>query len=361
MLRSTASRYSLFADDLDAVLDHTRRDFGTLQGKRLFLTGGTGFFGMWLVETFLKANESLSLDAKLVVLSRDPAAFLVRSPHLAERAGLEFHQGDVRDFNFPAGPFSHVIHAATEASAQLNEGAPARMFDVIVSGTQRAIDFSVSSGVEKVLLVSSGAVYGPQPPEMTHVSEEYRGGPDPLAPASAYGEGKRVAEMQAAIAARNFGLDTSIARCFAFVGPYLPLDRHFAVGNFLRDSLAGNAIQIKNDGRVYRSYLYAADLAIWLWTILFRGASCRPYNVGSDRAVSILEVAQAAAAVADKRLEVRVGRAPDLTAPVSAYVPSNERARRELGLQVLTSLETAMARTFRWHRQKNAPITREGS
>jgi dTDP-glucose 4,6-dehydratase len=213
------------------------------------------------------------------------------------------------------------------------------------------IDFSLSSGAEKVLLVSSGAIYGPQPPDVTHVSEEYCGGPDPLAPAAAYGEGKRVAEMQGAIAARNFGLDIGIARCFAFVGPYLALDRHFAVGNFLRDALGGRAIQVQGDGRAYRSYLYAADLAIWLWTILFRGASCRPYNVGSDRAVSILEVAQAAAAVADKRLEVCLGRQSD-RGPASSYVPAIDRARRELGLQVFTAFETAIARTFAWHRQK---------
>ena len=97
------------------------------------------------------------------------------------------------------------------------------MQDTIIEGTRRALDFAVQRSAAKFLLCSSGAVYGRQPPEMDFVAEDHAGGPDSLDPASAYAEGKRVAELLCATYSRDNGLETKIARCFAFLGPYLPL------------------------------------------------------------------------------------------------------------------------------------------
>lgn len=351
--------FSLAPQDLDHVLERTRDAWQELRAGRLFITGGTGFFGMWLLETFLWANERLALGAEATVLSRNPGAFLNRAPHLAAHRAIEMAQGDVGSFQFPEGDFSHVIHAATEASAKLNEQSPARMLETIIAGTQRTLDFAVAARAQKLLLTSSGAVYGKQPPETTHVAEDYSGAPDPQSPAAAYGEGKRVAELLCGIASRQFGLETKIARCFAFVGPYLPLDAHFAVGNFLRDVLCGRSIAVGGDGTPHRSYLYAADLAVWLWTILFRGQSCRAYNVGSDESLSIREIAAATARVAPQATTVQVAQAARPGALPARYVPAVERARNELGLDVAIPFSEALRRTLAWH-QTTSPARLAG-
>ena len=342
------SPYTLFPEDLDHILNHTRDLWEELRGRRIFITGGTGFFGMWLVESFLWANEKLKLGAGVTVLSRDPDGFLRNASHLARHEALFFHKGDVRSFAFPEENFSHVIHAATSSDAQLYEQDPLSMLDTIVEGTRRVLDFTVHCGARKFLLTSSGAVYGRQPAELTHVPEDYAGGPDPTDRHSAYGEGKRMAELLTVLYARQHGFEAKIARGFAFVGPYLPLDAHFAIGNFIRDALQGGPIQVNGDGTPYRSYLYAADLAIWLWTILFRGRSCQPYNLGSDEALTIREVAQAVANLVSPPIAVRSGEAPTPGAKASRYVPCVDRARRELGLDVSVETAEACHRTIHW-------------
>ena len=337
------------AKDLDHILAHTQGLWEELRGRRVFITGGTGFFGCWLLESFIWANEKLGLDANILVLTRNPEAFHKKAPHIAAHPAVDIQAGDVRSFEFPKGEFSHVIHAATEASASLNEESPLLMFDTIVQGTRRTLDFARQCGAGKFLLTSSGAVYGRQPPDMTHVPEDYQGAPDPLDTGSIYGEGKRAAELLCAVYSKKFGIESKIARCFAFVGPYLPLDIHFAIGNFIRDGLNGGPIQVNGDGTPYRSYLYAADLAIWLWTILIKGESCRSYNVGSEDAMTITEVAHTVASVFDPPCEVQIAKQAVPSKPAERYVPSTQRARTDLGLKTYVGPEEVARRTVSWH------------
>jgi nucleoside-diphosphate-sugar epimerase len=332
--------------DLDLILAHTGDLWEEMRGRHLFITGGTGFFGCWLLESFVWANDHLGLDASVVVLTRNPDDFLRKANHLASHSAIAFHRGDVRDFDFPKGTFSHIIHAATEASAQLNTENPMLMFDTIVEGTRHLLEFARHCGATKLLFTSSGAVYGKQPPELHRIPEDYRGAPDPTDSASAYGEGKRAAEQLCALHHKQYGTEVKIARCFAFIGPYLPLDIHYAVGNFIRDGINGGPIQVKGDGTPYRSYLYAADLAAWLWTILFRGVSCRPYNVGSEEAITIADLAKTVAVSFPYTIEVQLAEKPNLGRTPERYVPSTTRAREELGLEQTFSLRQSLVLTI---------------
>jgi nucleoside-diphosphate-sugar epimerase len=340
----------LAASDLDLVLEHTAPLWDAVRHSRIFLTGGTGFFGCWLVESFCHINRALQLGTQLVVLTRNPAAFAEKCPHLAADPAVTLHAGDVRHGDFPAGAFDFVIHAATATDARFNEADPLDAFSTIVGGTEHVLEFAAARGAVHFLLTSSGAVYGRQPPGLTRVPETFTGGPDPLAPANVYHEGKRAAEMLCALHAQKSGLACAIARGWTFVGPHLPLHLHFAIGNFIGDVLAGRPIRIQGDGSPRRSYLYTADLAIWLWTMLFRAPSLVPINVGSSHDFSILELAQTVAAVLRPETEIQVARMPDPKAAPLRYVPSVERARELLGLAQTVSLEESILRTAAWHR-----------
>jgi dTDP-glucose 4,6-dehydratase len=249
-------------------------------------------------------------------------------------------------FEFPRGEFACVVHAATET---VHRQDPLEIFERNVDGTRRVLEFARCAGAERLLFTSSGAVYGRQPPELALVPEDHPGAPPATEVAAAYGNAKRAAEFLCAAHARRHGTVAAIARCFAFVGPHLPLDANYAVGNFIRDALAGGPIRIQGDGTPRRSYLYAADLAVWLWTILLRGESCRPYNVGAEENVGIADLARTVAAAVNPAAAVEIAGRPEAARAPERYVPSTRRAREELGLAARIPLAEGIRRTAAWH------------
>lgn len=315
-----------------------------LSGQKIFIAGGTGFIGKWLLATLLDANERLCLDCHITVLSRDPSSFQRAWPEVAGR--VKWIEGDVRDFSITNEHFDVIVHAATDVAAQVS---PQEVFSTCLEGTRHLLELAGKCGAKKFLLVSSGAVYGELSTGMTHVPETYMGGPNPMLASSAYGEGKRVSEWLCAQASSN-RFEVKIARVFALVGPHLPLDRHFAIGNFIKSAMACEQIIIRGDGTPYRSYLYAADMAGWLWAVLIRGRPSHPYNVGSEESISIRALAE--------RIRGFFKCAESVVAVQNAqpgmasqhYVPDTTRARRELHLPAAMMLDEAIARTACWHR-----------
>ena len=187
--------------------------------------------------------------------------------------------------------------------------------------------------------------YGHQRADWRLLSQDYHGAPDPLDPKSAYGEGKRVGELLSVLQSKQSGFEAKIARCFAFIGPHLPLDAHFAAGNFIRDAIAGSPIVVKGDGKSVRSYLYASDLAIWLWTILFKGKASRAYNVGSDDALSVASLAHAIAAVARSAVNIDGFGSGGAR---SRYVPAVGRVKSDLCLGITVAQSDAIRRSIQW-------------
>ena len=273
--------------DLDEILDAAADDVRLFTRARLYVTGGTGFVGTWLLRTIAHANRRLGTEIVVDALTRSVADVRARSPDLASDASIRLVEGDILA-PVATGTYDGVIHAATPSTGALNEREPARMLALIVDGTRALVREVIEpSGAVPVLFTSSGAVYGKQPVDVLQIPETYAGAPDPLEPSSSYHEGKRAAELILATAGADGSGKARIARLFAFLGPGLPLNAHFAAGNFVRDALAGGPIHVRGDGTPLRSYLYPTDMAAWCFAVFARGADARAYNVGSDAEVSI--------------------------------------------------------------------------
>lgn len=344
--------------DLDLALSLTPGFWRRYAGTRLFITGGTGFIGHWLIQTIQRANDTLGSRIEIVALSRDPERARRDRPQVFARTDLTLLGGDVTSFAAPDGPLDLCIHAATDVGDPAKAADPLRSYDTIVTGTRRVLDLARSRGVQRFLLTSSGAVYGPQPPELSHVPENYGGAPDPLQPAASYGNGKRAAEwLTCAYAAqgRAASFEATIARIFALIGPGMPLAGPFAAGNFVRDVLAQRPILIQGDGRPLRSYLYMADLCVWLLRLLESGASGQAYNVGAEQPVSIRELAEQVVQAAGTTTPIEVKTAADTATLAPRYVPDTQKARLSLELREYTPLPLALQKTLQWNRAALQP------
>ena len=249
--------------------------------------------------------------------------------------GVCFVAGDVLHKNVLANDenireIDAIIHAAAVLDPSMAED---KILTAAIDGTRHVIALAERVGCKKILFTSSGAVYGPS----TSPSSEN----DECMPSTPYGKGKIAAERLLVAS----GLDVKLARCFSFTGKYLNRKIYYAIGNFIQDCIEGNSITINGDGTPLRSYLYADDLVEWLFAILERGESGRPYNVGSDHALSILELAERVRRVLGTRNEIIVKGKPEPGAKPSVYVPDIGRAQSELGLLVSVSLDEAIRRT----------------
>lgn len=310
-----------------------------LHGKRLFITGATGFMGYWLLLAIHCLNRT-GADIHVRALSRNPDTFLEQHPECREMEWLCWSKGDVRSYAIPDERFDAIIHGAADTSPAAAAN-PEELRDSIVGGTRHVLAHAIACHARRVLLLSSGTVYGEQADDMERIDES-----SPFQDSSSvvdgYLQGKRA--MEALSCACDEGLETVVARCFAFVGYGLPA--HLAIGQFIRDAREGDAIIVNGDGQPVRSFLYAADLCVWLLALLVKGRSRHAYNVGSPEGRTLAETATIARdALAPGKPVVIKGLQGSLAR--RRYLPDVGKAERELDLRVWTQLPEAIRQTAR--------------
>ncbi|MGC1853813.1 MAG: NAD(P)-dependent oxidoreductase [Candidatus Aquirickettsiella sp.] len=336
--------------DLDYILSQTFSIWNELKDQRIFITGGTGFLGSWILESFAWANRKLKLNSEAVVLTRDATSFLKKCPHFTNDKSLKFYEGNILDFKYPQGHFAYVIHAATDSNyARVSSWD---MLETIIQGTKYTLEFAKMSGVKKFLFVSSGAMYGKQS-GVDLINEGNFSQLDATGLMPSYSIGKFIAEYMCNLYAKEQQFDVKIARCFAFFGPHLPLDLHFAIGNFIQNRLSNEPILIKGDGQAFRSYLYISDLCIWLWTILFKGKNLTAYNVGSNEKYSIEEVANKIAISIEPKLEVKILNRGKSSIADENYIPDVTLAKQHLNLVPHINFMNGLKFTINWFRSNS--------
>ncbi|MEI8310255.1 MAG: NAD-dependent epimerase/dehydratase family protein [Verrucomicrobiota bacterium] len=336
----------LLPEDLEHVFRLAGGCWNRLEGKRVLFTGASGFFGSWMLESFLYAGTKSRLSFRAIALTRDARRFSEYLPHIASDPRVELLESDAATMPVPGGAVDFVIHSLVPGA-----GTSIREQEVFFrAATSRLLDIASAKKAEGFLLCSTGAVYQPFDSPGPFCEDDPR---VPPGAAVSYGQIRRNVEDQCFVAWKDRNIPVKIARGFAFVGPRLPLDAGFAIGNFMGDGLAGRPIRVKGDGTAVRSYLYAADMAAWLWTILLDGRPGCSFNVGSEEGVCIGDLARAIGRLFGSQPIIEGKAMPGAAPPV--YVPRTSRAQTELGLRAWTGLHEAIEKTIRFSAASISP------
>lgn len=276
-------------NEVELILNRLHFDLRIFNDKKILITGGTGFFGLWMLNTLSKINNKIGNKMQIYAISRDPSNFLKKNEQYSLESNINFLKGDIQNYDFSGLKPNFLIHmATTNASETFNEIDQLKKIELLHNGTKNILN-SCTKDLTNVLFTSSGIAYGNNKSDF--ILENSNLSVNTLSTGSSLSIGKIYAEYLVNYFHQKLGYKFSIARCFSFAGEYLPTDLHYAFGNFIGQALNNEKITLNSSGEDIRSYLYIGDAIVWLLTLLTKPKN-KIYNVGSNKSISILELAK---------------------------------------------------------------------
>ena len=341
---------ALVRADAEAVLQGRAEQLAPLRGQHVFVTGGTGILGTWLLELVKVLNEKHGFGTRVTVSSRNPHAWAARWPHLGGEKWLALQAGDIRYLAELPRDARYVIHAAALTDRRVFASNPSAVAETNSVGTLRVLRAAtLLEDLQKFVLLSSGLVYGTQPWDRPRIDEDFAGVSRCNDVNAVYPESKRLAEVVAQCAISESKLPVVTLRPFAFVGPYQSLQLPWAVTDFIRDCFRGGPIRIMGDGATVRSIMYYSDFACGVLLALTAGRPRTTYNLGSDEPVDLLSLAQKITQHFSPRPEIRL-RVGQSGHDRTRLVPDTSRLAREVGFEATVPLDLALQKTIEWQR-----------
>jgi len=324
-----------------------------LKNEVIFISGGTGFMGSWLLELISYLNQHHDFGTKVIVASRNASKSKARLPHLFAAPWVELIDSDIINFFDIPKEVSWVIHGAATPDNRVHSSDPLRVIQTITSGTNNVLDAATRlPNLKKFLNVSSGLVYGKQPHDQMTVETGSFGALDPATTTSAYAESKRMAETLCFVYKAQFRMPVVNVRPFAFIGPYQQLDRPWAINNFLNDAFHGGPVRILGAADTVRSYMYPSDMAFWILSLLANGTSGTTLNLGSPDGHTLREVADEVVGNFSNDIPVSANNSQKKGSK-SVFVPDTSRANESLNLSLTVDFKTAIQKTADWFQLKD--------
>jgi nucleoside-diphosphate-sugar epimerase len=327
-------------EDIQQALQIAEKDLLKLKNARIAISGASGFIGRWISKVLIEADKHLSLGTDLLLISgKSPAMFDLSNTPKLKWLNHNFIYPNT-DLNFG---FTHAIHTSTPSNSNTGSLDPNFVNEVALNSLDCLLnDAHLSGNTPNLVHLSSGAVY--------RNSHRYTKNPilermetNKYEAEINYASTKLKLEQKMDAATKNRIINGSSPRLFAFYGPHLPLDLHFAIGNFMKNAAEGDFIEITGNSKTIRSYMYPVDLVTLLIKILVSPLNT-PVNVGSATPLTMFEVASKISEIFGMK-EIKF---KDILTQPSSYFPSMEVAKNLYGFKEQVSFEEGLRRWKAW-------------
>ena len=311
------------------------------KGYFILLTGFTGFLGVPFLRTVEFIQQNWDLNVTFQILTRNKNNFLRNHPWLRFVSSFDVLECDLRHQRMDFTGVSHCIHGACPSAVETFAGMKATLkYDTILKSAESVCDALNAEAMSKFIFLSSGAVYGDLEACRSAIRETDAIGLDPVnrnRELHTLGISKLAAEHFCDLRCEQNNWTFHSLRLFSFIGPNIPQSVHYAAGNFLRFAQNNQSIQINGNPKLKRSYLYVVDHALWLLCALCMDGNQKIYNVGSDQAVTMLELANKVSRLSEKNLPVLTKQTP--SAEGRLYIPNVDSFKKSFGVDVYTDLD----------------------
>jgi len=317
---------------------------------RYLITGGAGFIGSHLCESFLnQGHEVLCMDNYSTGAKHNIAPFL-KNPR------FRFIDHNVSRYIEVPEPLDYVLHFASPASPVDYLELPIPTLKVGALGTHNTLGLAKSKNAV-YLLASTSEVYGD--PLVRPQNEEYWGNVNPIGPRGVYDEAKRFAEAMTMAYHRYHGLNSRIVRVFNTYGPRMRLRDGRVVPNFIMQALKGEPLTVYGEGQQTRSFQYVDDLIAGL-NLLLKADHHLPVNIGNPHEMTVLEFAKKIIELTGSKSTIAYKPLPEDDPQVRQ--PDITKAKTILGWEPKVSLEEGLLKTIDYFSsQLNEVTSRAGN
>lgn len=305
--------------------------------------------GQWALHYLNHLASLTGVAIPVVVATRDPQSARAIRLKLLQHLSLDVVHIDLMEISLRRLVPSHIWHfSADTSSGRSRNYASIRSADYGMA--RQLLDIINSLGISPhIVYTSSGAVYGRNRLSSTPASEHDSLVSDSLLELDPYDRVKIEVENLLLGYSSTTDATVGICRLFAFVGPLIPTDAHFAIGNFIGSAVRQEPIVLKSAGQDFRSWLYCGDLARYLI-----GLSLRPdsfvVNIGSREYMTIRDAAILVADIA--KVQVLEQAPSDAQRAPTYYLPDVSQLDQLVKLDSLLSLWDAALATIKWLRNQ---------